>query len=80
MRAQAANFGDTVKARLERGKPAARLLAQGLRPRAQLFIFDHVEHGEAAYDLGVSGARRGVGGLIGAHAQDKSIAKEEANA
>jgi ammonium transporter, Amt family len=41
---------------------------------------DSVEHGEVAYDLGVSGARRGVGALVGSHAHDKSIAKEGANA
>jgi len=41
---------------------------------------DSVEHGESAYDLGVSGARRGPGSLASAHASDKTNAKEEANA
>ncbi len=41
---------------------------------------DSAEHGETAYDLGVSGARRGLGTLVGASAGSETTTKEEANA
>jgi ammonium transporter, Amt family len=42
---------------------------------------DAKEHGEAAYDLGMSGARRGLGSLAGSGTVGKVPAvKEEANA
>jgi Amt family ammonium transporter len=41
---------------------------------------DSAEHGETAYDLGVSGARRGLGTLVGAAAGSGTTTKEEANA
>ncbi|HQR28386.1 MAG TPA: ammonium transporter [Nocardioides sp.] len=47
---------------------------------AEVEGIDFSEHGEAAYDLGVSGARRGAGALVGSMAHDKSYSKEEAHA
>jgi Amt family ammonium transporter len=41
---------------------------------------DFAQHGETAYELGVGGARRGVGALIASQSADKSSSKEEANA